>query len=209
MLLPMIAQAQAKGSVDKIRTSVTLSGKYSLFIGYLFTCLFLLFGKEFGIFLFHNTDAGMYIYALSWLCPFLYLSTTFTSIINGLGKTQLTFLITVISLLVKIYFLVFLVPRYGIQAYLIGSLLSQITMTVLEAVCLRKYIQWDFLQFVLLPVGILALLGILAKKLYLLLPSMQTDWCSLGVLAILCLFICIGYILILGGLKCIDRREIL
>lgn len=209
MLLPAIAQAQAERSDEKIRNYVTLSSKYSLFIGYLFTCIFLLFGKELGQSIFHSIDAGNYIFVLSWLCPFLYLSTTLTSIINGLGKTQLTFLITVVSLLVKIYFLIFLVPRYGIQAYLVGSLLSQITMTLLEIIYLRKYIHWSFLRFFLLPGICLVTLGFSLKKMYQLLPVAHNDRYSLFFIAGICLIISLGYLIILEKLKCINRKDIM
>lgn len=209
MILPAIAQAQAEQAEHKIRSYITLSGKYSLFIGYLFTCIFLLFGKEFGILLFHSEDAGIYIYALSWLCPFLYLSTTFTSIINGLGKTQLTFFITVIGLSVKIYFLIFLVPLYGIQAYLAGSLISQITMTLFEVFYLRHYISFSAGSFLLLPCFCLLFLGGLLKKLYLILPVPKTGIFPLLLLSFFCLLICLGYLFVLGRAKCIDRKDFL
>lgn len=209
MLLPAIAQAQAERSDEKIQNYVTLSGKYSLFIGYLFTCIFLIFGKDFGTALFQSADAGTYIYALSWLCPFMYLSTTFTSIINGLGKTQLTFFITAISLLVKIYFLIFLVPRYGIQAYLIGSLISQITMTVLEGIYLNQYIQWSVVQFFVIPGICLTLLGTLLKRFYLVLPVSDNGLLTISIIGGICLIICTGYILVLQRLKCINVKDFL
>jgi stage V sporulation protein B len=209
MLLPAIAQAQAERSDQKIKNYVTLSGKYSLFIGYLFTCIFLIFGKDFGTVLFHSSDAGTYIYALSWLCPFMYLSTTFTSIINGLGKTQLTFLITAVSLLVKIYFLVFLVPRYGIQAYLAGSLISYIAMTVLEGLYLNKYMHWSILNFFVVPGICLTLLGTTLKKLYTMLPVPKSGLPTISVICAICLLICIGYLFVLQRLKCINVKDFL
>jgi len=209
MLLPAIAQAQAECSDKKIKNYVTLSGKYSLFIGYLFTCIFLVFGKDFGTVLFLSADAGTYIYALSWLCPFMYLSTTFTSIINGLGKTQLTFLITAASLLVKIYFLVFLVPRFGIQAYLAGSLISYIVMTVLEGIYLKKYMDWSIVTFFVVPCICLTILGTILKKIYLLLPVPHSSLLTISVIGAICLIICIGYLLILQRLKCIDIKDFL
>ncbi len=207
MILPAIAQAQAEHAEKKIRSYITLSGKYSLFIGYLFTCIFLLFGKEFGILLFHSKDAGIYIYALSWLCPFLYLSTTFTSIINGLGKTQLTFFITAIGLSVKIYFLIFLVPIYGIQAYLVGSLISQITMTLFEGFYLRHYISFSVGSFLFVPCFCLTILGCLLKKLYLILPVPKAGIIPILLLAFFCLIICFGYLYVLGRAKCIDKKD--
>ncbi len=208
MLLPAIAQAQAERSNEKIKSYVTISGKYSLIIGYLFTCLFLLFGKEFGTFLFHSVDAGNYIYALSWLCPFLYLSTTLTSIINGLGKTQLTFLITAVSLFIKIYFLIFLVPRFGIHAYLAGSLISQIVMTLLQLAYLNKYINWSVKNFFVIPGTCLFLLAFLCKKVYLILPPAPNNHITILVIGGFCLLICLLYVFILERLHCINRKDI-
>lgn len=206
MLLPAIAQADAENDTKKIRTYVTLSGKYCLLIGYLFTCLFFLFGKEFGILLFHNEIAGTYIYILSWLCPFLYLSTTFSSIINGLGKTQLTFFITAVSLLIKICFLIFLVPEYGIRAYLIGTLLSQITMTLLEMFYLRSYIVLSLRNFFLIPGICLGFAGMLCKKLYLFLPVHKSEFSSALCLAAACLLLCSCYLLTLLKTGCLQKR---
>ena len=207
MLLPAIAQAQASHRQQTIKKYVTLSSKYSLLIGYLFTCLFLVFGKEFGYYLFQSKDAGIYICVLSWLCPFLYLSTTFTSIINGLGKTQFTFFITVISLLIKIYFLIVLVPRYGIYAYLVGSLISQMTMTILEGIFLRQHLALAVNKCFLLPVLTLALVGSFCRILYKMIPSVSSRILSCAILGGFCLLICGIYVLILFAGKCISPKE--
>ena len=58
-------------------------------------------------------------------------STTLTSIINGLGKTKDTFLITCVSQSMKLFCLVALVPHFGIMAYIYGTILSQAFMALL------------------------------------------------------------------------------
>lgn len=158
MLLPSIAEFHAKGDLKKIRSYVTKSSRYSLIIGYFFTAFFLFFGDYCGTVFFHSADAGYFITMLSFLCPFLYLSTTLTSIINGLGKTGLTFFITSSGLAVKLSFLILLVPKFGIQAYLLGTLLSQILMTVWEWYYLRNYIRLSTKKYFLYPVLVLILL---------------------------------------------------
>lgn len=207
MLLPAIAEAQAEKREEKISRYVTISSKYSLLIGYLFTCIFLLFGKEFGTWLFHSPTAGSYIYLLSWICPFLYLSTTLTSIINGLGQTQLTFFITIACLSVKIYFLIALVPRYGIQAYLIGILLSHIIMTLLEWFYLRKYLLLSPKCFLAVPGITLAAAGLAGRSLFAALPIPQTALSITCAMAAICLAICGIYILVLGRSGCISRKD--
>lgn len=207
MLLPAIAQAQAEKRGEKISRYVTISSKYSLLIGYLFTCIFLLFGREFGTWLFHSATAGSYIYLLSWLCPFLYLSTTLTSIINGLGQTQLTFLITIACLSVKIYFLIALVPRYGIQAYLVGILLSHIIMTLLEWFYLRKYLLLSPKCFLVVPGITLAAAGFAGHSLFAILPIPRTPLSITCAMAVICLAICSIYALILHRFGCISKKD--
>lgn len=139
MLLPAVADSQASGQQKQVRRYVSTSTLYCLLIGFLFTIFFLLFGNLIGELCFHNQTAGSFLRILSWLCPFLYLSTTLNSIINGLGKNHQTFLITVVSQSIKLFSLVFGVPRFGIHAYLAGILISQIIMTALSCLCLRDY----------------------------------------------------------------------
>jgi len=54
-------------------------------MGILCIGIFILFGDELGISVFHDTSAGYYIKVLTWLCPFLYLATTMGSVLNHLG----------------------------------------------------------------------------------------------------------------------------
>ena len=207
MLLPAIAQAQAAHRKKAIQNYVTISCKYCLLIGYLFTCLFLIFGKEFGYYIFQSKDAGIYICVLSWLCPFLYLSTTFTSIINGLGKTQFTFLITIISLMIKIYFLIVLVPKYGIHSYLIGSLISQIAMTLLEGIFLRDYLSFAMNKFFLIPGISLILLGYGGKAVYQCLPAPANGLQTCLLLGGISLVICGLYTIVLFLSGCVDKND--
>lgn len=140
MLLPAVADSQSSGSKEKIKQYFFISTKYSLLLGFFCTGFFLFTGQFLGNTFFHNAAAGQFLQLLSWLCPFLYLSTTLTSIINGLGKTKDTFLITCVSQSIKLFCLVALVPRFGIMAYIHGTLASQIIMALLCFVPLKNYL---------------------------------------------------------------------
>ena len=69
---------------------------------------------------------------LSFLCPFLYLATTMSSILHGLGKTGISFFINTGSLLIRLLFIHFLIPVLGIRGYLYGLLASQLTAAILN-----------------------------------------------------------------------------
>lgn len=139
MLLPAVADAEASGQEKQVRRYVKTSTLYCLLIGFAFTSCFLLFGNQIGNVCFHDPAPGRYLRILSVMCPFLYLSTTLNSIINGLGRNREVFLITVISQSIKLCCLVFGVPKYGIMAYIFGLIFSPIVMAVLSGFSLRKY----------------------------------------------------------------------
>lgn len=131
MLLPAVATSSSDGDHAKVHRYFATSNKYSLLLGAACTAFFLIFGDFLGTFCFHNQTAGEFLRLLSLLCPFLYLSTTLTSIINGLGRTKETFLITCVSQSIKLFCLVALVPHFGIMAYIYGTILSQAFMALL------------------------------------------------------------------------------
>ena len=130
MLLPLIAEAQEKQEQRYIINAVKKTCFYSLLLGFGCTLMFLILGKWMGEVLFSNTLAGTFIVTLGWICPFLYLSTTLHSILNGLGKTTHTFFLNILGLGIRICFVLFVIPLTGIKGYLWGTLLSQITMAV-------------------------------------------------------------------------------
>lgn len=131
LLLPIVSEADASGSQNTITKVVLKSIKYCMLLGFGCTTLFLLCGRMAGNLLFHSRLAGSFILTLSFICPFLYVASTLNSILNGLGKTGLTFLYSIISLLVRLLFVFFAIPVWGIKGYLWGMLASQIVQTFL------------------------------------------------------------------------------
>lgn len=138
MLLPAVAEAQAQGDTRLIGRTVENTIKYCLILGFLCTGVFLAFGDEMGLLIFNNEMAGGFIITLAWICPFLYLTTTLFSILNGLGKTTTTFLFNMFGLGVRILFVYLLVPLFGIKAYLWGVLASELILTVLGLLILNR-----------------------------------------------------------------------
>ncbi|MEG1459539.1 MAG: polysaccharide biosynthesis protein [Acetivibrio sp.] len=173
LILPTVSQAQALGCYHKIKKTSELSIKYSLLLGFYASCIFFIFGKEFGLTFFHNKTAGEYMAILAWLCPFLYLSTTLNSILNGLGKAQVTFVNTVLSLGMRILFLCFLVPKSGLYGYLLGLLISQIVLTLFDYFSLYYYIPMEIsaVNWMVKPATVLLAGSFLFSKLFLFLQQ--------------------------------------
>jgi len=139
LLLPVVSEAEAGGNKRTIKKAVNKSVRYGFLLGLLFTIIFLAGGKFLGNILYQNELAGSFIMILSFLCPLMYIASTLNSILNGLGKTGLTFTYSMISLLVRLGFVFFAIPLWGIHGYLWGLLASQLVQTLLCMYAVREY----------------------------------------------------------------------
>lgn len=131
LLLPVVSEADASGNQAAVRRAILTSIRSCLLLGFFCTAMFLLFGRLAGRLLYGSELAGSFILTLSFLCPFMYIASMLNSILNGIGKTVQTFLFSVFSLLLRLLFVFFAIPRFGIQGYLWGMLASQILQTLL------------------------------------------------------------------------------
>ncbi len=138
LLLPVVSEADASGNSRAVTKAILKSIKYCMLMGFACTALFLLLGRPAGRILYNSELAGSFILTLSFICPFMYVASTLNSILNGLGKTALTFTYSIVSLLVRLAFVFFAIPVFGIKGYLWGMLASQILQTLLCAVSSLK-----------------------------------------------------------------------
>ena len=138
LLLPLVAEADATGNQKLINKAVNKTIRYSSLLGIICMLIFLIGGKPAGIYLFDSPLAGHFILTLSFLCPFMYLSSTLSSVINGLGKPGIVFTVNVISLLIRLAFVFIAIPVVGISGYLWGLLASQIFTAVVFIIYLRN-----------------------------------------------------------------------
>ena len=91
-----------------------------------------------GLFLFKNEFAGTFIKTLSFICPCLYLSSTLSGILNGLGETGKYFAQNLLGLSIRLFFVI---PRFGILGYLWGLLISELAITLLTLFFLKDYMK--------------------------------------------------------------------
>ncbi len=157
LLLPGVAQAQANGQKHQINTSISISLRYSMYMGIFCIGTFTRFGQALGTSVFHDPNAGHFIQILAWLCPFLYLATTMGSILNGLGCTRTTFLQNTCALLLRIIFVLVGIPQFGIYAYLCGMLISEIFLAFLHLWSLKRRVPftWNAWEMIVKPTVIL------------------------------------------------------
>ena len=159
LLLPEISKADNENNIAKIHHTTQITIKYSLLLGCVATAVFLNLGKQIGVLFFHSENAGKLLTLLAVICPFIYVSTTLSSIINGLSKTHITFRNTVCGLFLRILCLVVFTSKYGIYGYLFGLLLSQIIISILDSVYLIRhgYTEIELFRWLVFPGIVLSL----------------------------------------------------
>ncbi len=143
LLLPSVSEAQAQGNQKRIRKTICLTISCCFLLGVLCFLFFFTFADILGESLFGSDIAASQIRALSFVCPFLYMSGTLCSILHGLGKTGITFLFNISSILFRLAFVFFIVPSIGFSGYIYGTLVSQIFFDFLIVLALRRYMLYD------------------------------------------------------------------
>ena len=135
MLLPAVSSASSCLDTDYLKKLCEKSLHFCLLIGLFSMTAFYIFGPSIGICFFESKEAGHYLFQLSFLCPFIYLSTTLTSILNGLGFATHNLILTFISTIIRISFIVGAIPKIGITGYIMGLFTGYLFLTFS---CLHK-----------------------------------------------------------------------
>lgn len=141
LLLPIISENYALGNMEEVKKATLRTVKYCGLMGACCMCVFVFLGRWLGTALFHSPLAGYFITTLGFICPFLYLDTTLSSILQGLGLAGHIFAMNVVCLLVRLAFVFFAIPRFGITGYLWGLLASQLLLGMLYLGCLYRFLK--------------------------------------------------------------------
>ena len=163
MILPSVAESCAKGDYKDIGKTTSKVIKYCISIGIFCSGYFYMYGEPLGIIFFDSPEAGAYISTLAWICPFLYLTATLGSILNGMGKTKTTFIHALCESAVKLLFIIFAIPVMGVKGCLIGILAGHIVCSGLHAFVLYKESRFYYntFTFIIRPIFVTAIsLGI-------------------------------------------------
>ncbi len=141
LLLPLIAEKYSKGDLAAVKAAILRTLKFCAALGLSCMSVFFLLGDFFGNTVFDSPLAGHFIKTLSFLCPFLYLDATLSSILQGLGKAGTIFIMNMLALFLRLGFVFFAVPEFGITGYLWGMLAGQIFLSVMYLECLRRFLK--------------------------------------------------------------------
>jgi len=137
-LVPEISSACAIRQNTRINQTISVTFLFTFIVGIGSAAFFAVFPKEICYIVYNRPNLGGLLFPLAFLCPFLYAQTTLHGLLNGLEEQMFLFVSNLLSSLIAIAFVYFLMPLYGIDAFLWGWAISLIFAVV---TCLIKLYQ--------------------------------------------------------------------
>lgn len=164
-LVPAISEAVSLKNFRSVNNRISKSIQITFILGFIFTAVFMSYPDEIGSLLYRREKIGDLLYMLSFSCIFVYLQQTLTGVLNGLGRQGELLLNTMIGSCIRIAFVYFLIPRYGIQSYVWGLVASFTVTAVINVAVISKItgLLTDIRNWVLKP-GIVGFIMVLAGR---------------------------------------------
>ena len=164
MLLPEISCAKARNNTFKIKETVKKSLSYTLTLSIFTAFVFLNLGFEIGEIIYNDSDVGFVLKVLAPVVPFMYLESIASGILKGLDQQVKMFFYNLADSSIRLLAVVFLVPVFGIKAYL-GIMIASNSFTSL--LCYKNLknttkIDTDYLNWIIKPI-IFGVLGLVAS----------------------------------------------
>lgn len=138
LLMPQISSSITSENKSHLFNKIKKVSLFGLLFGIFVTICFLIFGKFIGVRIFHSPIAVDLIKRLSFLCPFIYITSLLGSVIHGLGHPKYVLFTNLLASSIRIFLIFELVPAYGINAYLWGLLISYVFVTISYLYCICK-----------------------------------------------------------------------
>jgi stage V sporulation protein B len=137
-LVPAISEAISLKNFKTVNYRISKSIQITLILGIIFSVIFMSYPDDIGNLVYRNQDIGELLYLLSFSCIFIYLNQTMLGILNGLGKQGISLRNTIIGSAIRIGFVYFLIPVYGIKSYVWGIIISFTCVCVLNMITIAK-----------------------------------------------------------------------
>ena len=132
LLVPELAECCAKNSTRRICYIISRVWSLSLLFSIGVAGILICFSSEIGEVLYPNTDAGYYIKLFAPLIPIMYVDTATDAMMKGLGEQVFSMNINIADALISVVLVWLLIPRMGIQGYIITVYFSELFNTVLS-----------------------------------------------------------------------------
>ena len=167
LLIPEYVRLQTGKNYNRIKT---ISHKI-FYITYTFSILisgiFLIYPNEISLAVYKNIEAAQYIKILSPLIIFMYIDHIIDSMLKGINSQFGVMCINILDLIITITIIYFLVPKLGLNGYILSIFISEIfnytaSFTLLKH---KTKFKFDTKQFCIKPLITLVLTYIITRPI--------------------------------------------
>lgn len=208
LMVPEIAECHVERSTRRIGYMISRVWWIAAIFSIGVAGVLISFSMEIGDTLYPGTHAGKYIRMLAPLIPIMYVDTATDAILKGLGEQVFSMNINIADALISVFLVWLLIPRFGIEGYLLTIYFSELFNTVLSIwhllsvskprLRIRKWVISPLLSII----GATSFMRLILQKSFLLFPNKGI---SILVHIVAVLFL---YFLLLRLLGAIDREDI-
>lgn len=208
LLIPEISSANALNQQGKINRAIERTLHLTLLSSILIGAVFFAFSGEIGVLLYNSEDVGRYLLVLAPLTPIMYAESIVDGILKGLNQQVSSLKYSIADSAIRIVLIVFMVPRWGMNGFLLIMVISNVLTSFLNTHRLLTVtgvkLQWG--RWIVRPLLAAATATVLAQAVTQLPFFLRMDGIVVTVLGILCL--CGLYSILLSLLGCIHVSEL-
>ena len=153
LIIPEIAEANALNRKNLVNFIISKIMKFTLLISLFATGLFMIYSKELGLFLYNSLEVGIFMRILAPLIPMMFLDRIVDGSLNALDQQMSTLRYNLIDMCVRIFIILFIIPKKGIDGFILVIFVSTILNSSLSINKLLKVTNLDFkvIDWVLKP----------------------------------------------------------
>lgn len=119
LLIPEIAERNAKGELAKLRSILRQVLHLTLLFSFFAAAALFVWGGALGQRLYHTAQAGRYIRLLAPLTPLMYLDSAVDGMLKGLGLQTASMRINILDAALSLLLVWQLIPKKGVAGYLL------------------------------------------------------------------------------------------
>ena len=138
LLMPEISRFKARKEEKDIAFVSSLTLRMTLIFASGCSALLAAFGRELGLLLYGNPDAGRTIALFAFLIPVMYTDTATDSLLKGLGEQVYCMKVNIADAALSLLLVLVAVPRLGALGYLLTVFVSECVNTFFSVLKLAK-----------------------------------------------------------------------
>jgi stage V sporulation protein B len=132
LLISEVSESNAANNKKRINRIISkvisTSLLYSIGVAGIMAC----FANELGSVIYPGYDTGKYIRMIAPLIPVMYIDSSVDAILKGMGKQVYSMAINILDVSLSIILVLILLPKYGIEGYILTVYFTELVNTVLS-----------------------------------------------------------------------------